>query len=246
LAGTPVAAGNYNVVFAATNAVATTTQPFMLNVAGLAFAPASVNFYTVYLNSTNSVTLTLTNLDTFTVNISGMSITPGTADAASYQFVNHCAATLKPNASCTITVMFIPDTVGALTATLNITDNAPGSPQQISLSGISIDPAAQFSPSQIAFGTHTVGSSTTTMVQLTNNGLTPLIISSITMAGTNPGDFSEVDNCPITPQSLPSTIGCTIWVTFTPTATGARKGTLTVNDNVLGGKSTVLLTGTGH
>ena len=246
LAGTPVAAGNYNIVFAATNAVAATTQPFMLNVAGLAFTPANVNFNTVYMNTTNTATLTVTNFDTFTVNITNISITPGTADAASYQFVNHCPAALKPNATCTITVSFIPDTVGALTATLNVTDNAPGSPQQISLSGISIDPVAQFNPSSIAFGTHTVGSSTTTMVQLTNSGLTPLIISSITMAGTNPGDFSEVDNCPVTPQSLPSAIDCTIWVTFTPTATGARKGTLTVNDNVMGGKSTVLLTGTGH
>ncbi len=245
LSGTPVAAGNYNIVFAATNAVATATQPFMLNVAGLSFSPASLNFYTVYLNTSNPLTLTVTNMDTFTVNLTGISITPGTADAASYQFVNHCGATLKPNASCTITVTFVPDTVGTLTATLNLTDNAPGSPQQISLSGTAIDPAAQFNPTSVAFGTQPVGSETTVPVQLTNNGLTPLIISNISITGANAGEFTQVNNCPEAPVSLPSTMSCTISVTFAPTVKGARTGTLTVTDNVAAGKSTVALTGTG-
>ena len=245
LSGTPVGAGNYNIVFAATNAVATATQPFMLNVAGLSFSPASLNFYTVYLNTSNPLTLTVTNMDTFTVNMTGMSITPGTADAASYKFVNHCGATLKPNASCTITVTFAPDMVGTLTATLNLTDNAPGSPQQISLSGTAIDPAAQFNPTSVAFGTQSVGSETTVPVQLTNSGLTPLIISNIAITGTNAGEFTQVNNCPEAPESLPSTMSCTISVTFAPTVKGARTGTLTVTDNVAAGKSTVALTGTG-
>ena len=246
LSGTPVAAGNYNITFAATNVVTTTTQPFVLSVAGLSFTPANLNFYTVYLNTSNSATLTVKNLDAFTVNITGMSITPGTADAASYSFVNHCPAALKPNASCTITVMFTPDTVGALTATLNVTDNAPGSPQQIALSGISINPVAQFDQSSLAFGTQAVGSSTTMIVNLTNPGLTPLIISSIGITGANSSEFSEVDDCPITPQTLPSTMGCTISVTFAPTVKGARTGTLTVTDNVQAGKSTLGISGTGH
>jgi hypothetical protein len=246
LSGTPVAAGNFNLVFLASNAVATTTQPFTLNVAGLAFTPSSVNFYTVYLNSSTTVNVKVTNFDTFAVNITGVSITPGTADAASYQFVNHCTATLKPNAFCTIAVTFVPDTVGALTATLNLTDNAPGSPQQIGLSGIVIDPAAQFSPSPLAFGTQAVGSSTTLPVQLTNSGLTPLIISSVAITGANSGEFTQVNNCPEAPQSLPSTMSCTISVTFAPTVAGSRTGTLTVTDNVATGKSTVSLSGKGQ
>ena len=246
LSGTPVAAGNFNLVFLASNAVATTTQPFTLNVAGLAFTPSSVNFYTVYLNSSTTVNVKVTNFDTFAVNITGVSITPGTADAASYQFVNHCTATLKPNAFCTIAVTFVPDTVGALTATLNLTDNAPGSPQQIGLSGIVIDPAAQFSPSPLAFGTQAVGSSTTLPVQLTNSGLTPLIISSVAITGANSGEFTQVNNCPEAPQSLPSTMSCTISVTFAPTVAGSRTGTLTVTDNVATGKSAVSLSGKGQ
>jgi hypothetical protein len=226
--------------------VGTVTQPFTLNVAGLSFTPYSVNYNTVYLNSSTTVNVKVVNLDSFTVNITGLSITPGTGDAASFGYVNHCPAALKPNASCTISVLFTPDIVGYLTATLNVTDNAPGSPQQIALSGIAINPVAQFDQSSLAFGTQAVGSSTTMLVHLTNPGLTPLIISNIGITGANSGEFSQVNDCPITPQTLPSTMGCTISVTFAPTVKGARTGTLTVTDNVQAGKSTLGISGTGH
>ena len=42
---------------------------------------------------------------------------------------------------------------GTLTATLNITDNALGSPQHVALTGNVIDPVAKFSPTKLAFGT---------------------------------------------------------------------------------------------
>jgi hypothetical protein len=243
LAGTPVAAGNYNIVFAATNVVTTNTQPFVLNVSGLAFTPSNVNFYTVYLNSSTTVNVNVTNLNTFTVNITDVSITPGTADAAAYTFVNNCPADLAPNASCTIAVTFHADNVNTQTATLNITDNSPGSPQQISLSAIVIDPFAQFNPASVAFGSKAVDSNTTVPVVLTNSGLTPLVISNIAITGTNSGEFSQVNNCP---EVLASAMNCTIWVTFSPTAKGARTGALTVSDNMAAGQSTVALSGTGH
>jgi hypothetical protein len=80
-------------------------------------------------------------------------------------------------------------------------------------------------------------------VQLTNTGLTPLIISNIAITGANSGEFSQINNCP---QQLAATFGCTISVTFAPTVKGARTGTLTVTDNVAAGKSTVALSGTGQ
>jgi hypothetical protein len=177
------------------------------------------------------------------VTISGVGITPGTADAAAYTFVNHCTTPLKPGKSCTIAVTFLADAVGTLTATLNLTDNTVGSPQQVSLTGTVINPVAQFNPTKLAYGTHAVGSHTTLPVQLTNTGQTPLNISNIAIGGTNAGDFSQANNCP---AILATTMSCTISVTFTPTVAGSRAGTLTVTDNVAAGKSTVALTGTGH
>ena len=49
----------------------------------------------------------------------------------------------------------------------------------------------------------------------------------------------------MSPATLAATGTCTINVTFTPTATGARTGTLTVSDNAAGSPQSIPLTGTG-
>ena len=90
---------------------------------------------------------------------------------------------------------------------------------------------------------HAVGSSTTLPVQLTNSGQTPLNISNIGIGGTDAGDFSQSNNCPV---ELSASMSCTISVTFDPMVKGARTGALFVTDNVAAGQSTVALTGTGH
>ena len=243
LSGTPSVAGTFPIVFFATNAVTTTPQNFTLTVAGLSLSPSPLNFGTVYLNSSHTMSVTLKNMGKSTVTISGVSITPGSADAAAYKPTSNCETPLTTGKSCTIAVTFLADAVGTLTATLNITDNAVGSPQHVSLTGNVIDPVAQFSPASLPFGTQPVHSSTTVPVHLTNTGLTPLNISSIAIVGKNSGEFTEVNNCP---AILSSTMGCTISVTFAPTVKGARAGTLTITDNVQGGQSTVALTGTGQ
>jgi hypothetical protein len=243
LSGIPSSGGAFPVVLTATNVVTTATQNFTLNVAGLKASPSAVNFGTAYLNSSHTLSVTLTNVGKTAVTVSGTSITPGTANASAYSVVNHCTKPVAAGGSCTIAVTFLADATGTLTATLNVTDNAVGSPQQIALTGNVIDPVAQFNPARLSFGTQAVNSSTTLPVQLTNSGLTPLNISSIGITGANSSGFSEINNCPAV---LSSTMSCTISVTFAPTSKGARTGTLTVMDNVAGGQSTVALTGTGH
>ena len=78
-------------------------------------------------------------------------------------------------------------------------------------------------------------------VMLTNPGTGPLTINSIAASG----DFAQTNNCPMSPTTLPALGMCTINVTFTPTAGGARTGTLTFTDNARGSPQTVPLTGTG-
>jgi len=242
LAGTPsYASGTFPLVLTATNAVTTATQNFTLSVSGLELTPSNLSFGSVYLNSSTTLPVTVTNVGSSTVSLSGVSITPGTEPAGTYTFVNHCGSPLAAGKSCVIDVTFKAKAEGTLTATLNLTDNAVGTPQTVGLTGNVLDPIAQFSPTKLAFGTQPVSSSTTLPVQLTNSGLTPLDISGIGISGS--GEFTEVNNCP---AILSSTMSCTISVTFAPTVTGARTGTLIVTDNVAGGLSTVPLTGTGH
>ncbi len=81
--------------------------------------------------------------------------------------------------------------------------------------------------------------STAQTITVTSSGTSPLTIGSIAIAG----DFSETDTC--TGQTVPVGSTCTISITFTPTATGARSGLLTVYANIPTGQATASLTGTG-
>jgi hypothetical protein len=79
-------------------------------------------------------------------------------------------------------------------------------------------------------------------VIMTNNGQTPVTVTNITTTG----DFAETNTCPYTPFTLAVNLSCAFQITFTPTNTGVRKGTLTVTDNAASGSSVVNLTGTGN
>lgn len=94
-------------------------------------------------------------------------------------------------------------------------------------------------PSSLNFGNVMVGSSSSPQpVTLANNQSVSLSISSITTSG----DYSQTNNCG---TSLGANASCTINVTFTPSTTGTRTGTLTVNDNGPGSPQTASLTGVG-
>ena len=93
------------------------------------------------------------------------------------------------------------------------------------------------SPTSLTFGGQLVGTSSTPQsVTLSNTGSNSVTINSISASG----DFSETDNCG---SSLAGNSSCTINVTFTPTSSGTRTGTLTVSDAA--GTQNVSLTGTG-
>jgi FG-GAP-like repeat/Abnormal spindle-like microcephaly-assoc'd, ASPM-SPD-2-Hydin/FG-GAP repeat len=96
------------------------------------------------------------------------------------------------------------------------------------------------SPLNLVFKAQAVGTNKTATVVLTNDQKTSLSISSITVGGADAGDFSEKSTCG---SSRKAGWNCTITVTFTPTATGARTATLSVKDGV--GTQTVQLNGTG-
>jgi len=123
-------------------------------------------------------------------------------------------------------------------------DNAAGSPQTVSLTALVIDPQAQLSATNLNFGTHKKGTSGTPKpVTLTITGATALTINSIAIAGKNPLDLTQTNNCP---ASLTKKSSCTINVTFKPTATGSRTGTLVITDNAQNSPQSISLPGTGN
>lgn len=68
---------------------------------------------------------------------------------------------------------------------------------------------------------------------------------SISNIGITMGDFTETNDCPVTPVTLPAASSCLVHVTFTPTAGGDRTGTITITDSLPGSPHIVNLIGTG-
>ena len=100
-------------------------------------------------------------------------------------------------------------------------------------------PTATLNPTSLTFGNQNVGSTSSAQnITLSNGGTAALAISSIAASG----DYAQTNTCG---TSLAAGANCTISVTFTPTAAGARTGTISVTDNAPASPQTASLTGTG-
>jgi len=198
--------------------------------------PTSLTFPTQLVGTTSKAqTVTLRN--------TGLGILKITKGAITGPFgeTTNCGAIVNPGNSCTISVTFKPRTIGPASGSISITDNAPSSPQTISLQGTGTN--VQLTPASVDFGGQKVGTtSARKIITLTNKGSVTLNISLITITGADPGDFAQVNNCP---TSLPPGASCSIAVTFTPTTTGARSANVSVSDDGGGSPQQVPLTGAG-
>jgi hypothetical protein len=147
--------------------------------------------------------------------------------------------TLAPAASCTAQVTFTPTQTGARTGTLSITTSATTLPLTAALTGIGAQSHLQVSPAGLGFGTIAVGATASLSLTLANTGTAPIV--AISLATT--GDYAVTVPCAVT--TLAAGGSCSVTVTFTPTAAGARPGTLTVTSSDPSSPYALPLTGTG-
>jgi hypothetical protein len=149
------------------------------------------------------------------------------------------------NATCSASVTFTPGATGGRSATLTFTDDAGGSPQTVSLSGTGTAAGIGFNPASLSYGNQGTGSTSAPQtVTVTNSGTAALHITSVTLTGANAGDFAKsADTC--SGQTIAASATCTVSVTFTPTATGARSATISFADDAPSSPQTVALSGTG-
>jgi hypothetical protein len=98
------------------------------------FTPTSLTFGSQAVGTTSAPqSVTVTNSGDANLFINGVSISQAGLD---FNTDEACAGlTLTPGASCTMSVVFNPSATGTRTATLNVTDNAAGSPQTVPLTG---------------------------------------------------------------------------------------------------------------
>ncbi len=203
----------------------------------VSLSPTSLPFGSQTLNTPSAAqTVTLTNSGTATLNITSI------AASAQYAETNTCGASVTASGNCTISVTFTPTATGTQNGTITITDNAPGSPHTVSLTGTgtaATAPAVSLSPTSLPFGSQTLNTpSAAQTITLTNSGTATLNITSIAASA----QYSQTNTCG---ASVTASGNCTISVTFTPTATGTQTGTITITDNATGSPHIVTLTGTG-
>jgi M6 family metalloprotease-like protein len=118
------------------------SQPAMIAPV-ISVTPSSLNFTTT--STTNTITVKnigLVNLQVQTITLSG-------ANSTDFRYTNNCAASIAPNASCSINAAFVATTTGPKNAVITITSNDPLNPSaRIQLTGTYTQSSgAQTSPS---------------------------------------------------------------------------------------------------
>jgi hypothetical protein len=196
---------------------------------------SSLSFGSLAVGSTSSArTVTVANRLSSVLTFSGI--------GASVPFAitsNACGASLAAGASCAVGVTFSPTAIGPATGTLSFADDAINSPQTVSLSGTGTAPVT-LSTTNLSFSTTAVGGTTSAKsVTLTNAQSIPLTFASVGV--TAPFAISN-STCG---ARINAGAKCTVSVTFTPTATGAVTGTLTLADSAPNSPQTVSVSGTG-
>ena len=205
-------------------------------VAPVSVSPTSYNFESVAQGGSSSTHVTLTNRTSSAVNFAGIAISGAFAIAS-----NTCGSSIAAGKSCTVGVTFSPAATGSATGSLTFTDDAPNSPQSVSLSGTGVAPVT-LSTSSMNFGTVKVGTtSSSKSVTLTNHQSTALSFSS--SIAVTAGFTISNNTCG---GSVAAGANCSVSVKFSPAASGAASGTLTLTDSAANSPQVVMLSGTGQ
>jgi sugar lactone lactonase YvrE len=211
-------------------------------VSAVVLSPTGLSF-PLQINNTSSASqpITLTNNQTIALAITSIVIS-GT-NAASFSQLNTCGVSVPAGGNCTINVTFRPVVTGSNSANVVVTDDAPGGSQSATLFGLGTAATADLTPTSLTFTTQQIGTTSAGQtVTLTNHGTDSLNISSISFTGTNANDFGRTTTCP---SSVLAGNNCTVTVTFTPTAGGARSANLSFADSAGNSPQSIPVGGTG-
>jgi len=199
--------------------------------------PTSLAFGNVQVGNNTSLSETLTNTGVLSLTISA-----ATASGSGFNLNGlSLPLTLTAGQSTPFTVLFSPTASGAASGSVSITSNGSNPNLSIPLSGTGVTPGAlAANPTTVAFGNVQVGNSTNLSETLTNTGGSSLTISAATASGSG---FS------LNGLSLPLTLtagqSTSFTVLFSPTASGAASGGISITSNGSNPSLSIPLIGTG-
>jgi hypothetical protein len=164
--------------------------------------------------------------------------------STNYSEADDCPASLTNGQTCSMYVYFVPTASGTLPGIVTINTNGffnqvntistTGSGSAISLTG-----------APLSFGNQLVKTtSTAKTVTVKNNGTTAVKMGSISLTETT--DFTlSANTCPASGTNLNAGSTCTISVTFGPKSTGAKHGSVVINDSDPSSPQLIGVSGTG-
>jgi hypothetical protein len=219
------------------NVLAGNTNAFVLKIGpnsapAVALSPSLLQYAVQTVGSSSSAQIVLLrNMGSAPLLISSIITNPNFAET------DNCGSSVPAAGNCAFSVTFVPAAAGSLSGSIVIRDDAAGSPHVVNLSGTSFGPVVSLAPTSLTFSGQQVGTtSAAQIVTLTNSGNMVLNISGVQMTG----DFAQTNNCS---APLAASSSCAINITFTPTASGALSGALTVSDSAANAPQTASLTG---
>lgn len=201
--------------------------------------PTSIGFGNVVVGAKLSQSLIISNTGTATLTITQINVTGATLSASGY------ALPLNINAGqqATVTVAFLPASVGAVSGNLSIVSSAPTSPTSVGLSGSGIAATLTFgiNPTSLSFGdVSTDTTSATQNVTITNTGNSNVAVSQITVSGAG---YTVTGGG--TPVTLSPSQNLVLGVQFSPASAGSVAGSISIVSNAKGSPATITLSGTG-
>lgn len=197
------------------------------------FGANSLQFGSQTIGSTTAQSISVRNMGSAPLTIGSITVT------GDFLETDNCTPSVSAAGSCSLSIAFTPTAAGLRSGALTMADDAAGSPHVVGLSGFGLGAMATPNSQNLTFPATIVGtSSSQQIVMLSNNGNQTLNVSSVSVSG----DFSQTNRCP---AALAAGSSCSINVTFTPTASGTRNGSLTFTDNAANSPQTVPLSGMG-
>jgi hypothetical protein len=187
--------------------------------------PTTVSFGSRVVGSGGATqSATLTNNNATPLTISGITVT------GDYTQTNTCGRGLAVGKSCTFTISFVPVATGTRYGTISISDSDGSSPQVFNLTGIGTP--VLVAPPTLSFGNVRVGNvSLPKQFNITNRSQSTLLITKVLIEDSNYynlPDYTQSNNCG---AGLAVNQSCTFTLTFSPTKTGLRKGSLYIYDS---------------
>jgi hypothetical protein len=180
-------------------------------------------------------TITVTNTGSAPLTI-GLVTTTG-----DFNETDNCAAApIAVSSTCTVQVRFLPTATGSRSGVLTVYGNVPGGQATAALSGIGSPAAAiVLDPVALTFPSTTINATSAAQnITISNTSGSSVALQTPSVTGT---DFRITANTCGT--SLGPSTGCTVAITFTPTASGSRSGTFTISDDA--GTQSASLSGIG-